>query len=324
MNLHENREVFEEVLAAASLPVEQGGIGVRLAFLEKDYWVTRALRNLAESRFANQAVFKGGTSLSKACGVGYRFSEDIDIAITSDDGRSDNQTKTLVGGIGKAMSKGLEEVQMPDTRKFSKYRKAYYRYPQVATSGNAGAVKQGVIQLEVVSFANPYPYSKRRIGSLIRDFLLLRGREDMVEQYGLNEFEVNVLDLGRTATEKMVSLTRQSLGDDYQGGLRAKIRHFYDLHYLLQDADCRAYLESEAFMSDFGRLLAEDQSRFAEPAGWQLRTLAESPLVMDFDSVWESLRPVYERELSDLAYRPLPESEEVVASFKTIVRLLLK
>ncbi len=36
MNLHENREVFEEVLAAASLPVEQGGIGVRLAFLEKD------------------------------------------------------------------------------------------------------------------------------------------------------------------------------------------------------------------------------------------------------------------------------------------------
>lgn len=324
MNLHENRDVFEEVLTAASLPVEQGGIGVRLAFLEKDYWVTRALRNLAESKFANQAVFKGGTSLSKACGVGYRFSEDIDIAITSDSGRSDNQTKTLVGGIGKAMSKGLEEVQMPDTRKFSKYRKAYYRYPQVATSGNASAVKQGVIQLEVVSFANPYPYSKRRIGSLIRDFLLLRGREDMVEQYGLNEFEVNVLDLGRTATEKMVSLTRQSLGDDYQGGLRAKIRHFYDLNYLLQDADCRAYLESEAFVSDFGRLLAEDQSRFAEPAGWQSRALAESPLVTDFDSVWESLRPVYERELSDLAYRPLPESEEVAASFKTIVRLLLK
>jgi hypothetical protein len=159
---------------------------------------------------------------------------------------------------------------------------------------------------------------------LIRDFLLLRGREDMVVQYGLNEFEVNVLDLGRTATEKMVSLTRQSLGDDYQGGLRARIRHFYDLHYLLQDADCRAYLESEEFVSDFGRLLAEDRERFAEPSGWQLRTLAESPLVTDFESVWESLQSVYERELSDLAYRPLPGSEEVVASFKTIVGLLLK
>ena len=324
MNLHEDRTAFEEMLTAAALPVEQGGIGVRTAFLEKDYWVTRALRKLSESRFAEQAVFKGGTSLSKACGVGYRFSEDIDIAITSDPERSDNQTKTLVGGIGKVMSAGLDEVQMPDTRKYSKYRKAYYRYPQVAAGGDAGAVKQGVIQLEVVSFANPYPYGRRKIGSLLRDFLLLRGREDMVEQYGLTEFEVNVLDLGRTATEKMVSLMRQSLGDDYMGGLRAKIRHFYDLHYLLQDVQCRSYLESEAFAADFGRLLAEDQARFAEPAGWQGRTVMESPLVRDFDAVWTALQPVYERELSELAYRPLPDSEEVVASFKRVVGMLVR
>ena len=324
MTLHENRELFEEILFVASHDVKDGGLGVKRMFLEKDYWVTRSLQMLAESRFAEQAVFKGGTSLSKACGVGFRFSEDIDIAIVSDDARTDNQTKALVGGIGKAMSNGLTEVEMPDTRKFSKYRKVYYRYPELAGDAGVTAVKAGIIQLEVVSFANPYPYRKRNIGSLIRDFLLLRGREDMVVQYGLNEFEVNVLDLGRTATEKMVSLTRQSLGDDYQGGLRARIRHFYDLHYLLQDADCRAYLESEEFVSDFGRLLAEDRERFTEPSGWQLRTLAESPLVTDFESVWESLQPVYERELSDLAYRPLPGSEEVVASFKTIVGLLLK
>lgn len=324
MNLHEDSNVFEDILTAASLSVDQGGIGVRHAFLEKDYWVTRALRNLAESRFASQAVFKGGTSLSKACGVGYRFSEDIDIAVTSDFGRSDNQTKTLVGGIVKAMSKGLEEVLLPDTRKFSKYRKVYYRYPQLSTRKDFGAVRNGLIQLEVVSFANPYPFRRRRAGSLIRDFLLLRGREDMIGYYGLDEFEVNVLDLGRTATEKMVSLTRQSLGDDYQGGLRAKIRHFYDLHYLLQDADCRTYLDSGAFVSDFGRLLAEDQARFVEPAGWQSRTLADSPLVKNFDSVWNSLRPVYERELSELVYRALPKSEEVAASFKAIVSRLLR
>ena len=142
MNLHKDRDIFEEILTAASLPVEQGGIGVRFAFLEKDYWVTRSLRNLAESRFANQAVFKGGTSLSKACGVGYRFSEDIDIAITSDSQRSDNQTKKLVGGISQAMSNGFEEVKLPDTRKFSKYRKVYYHYPQVSATKDLGTVKQ--------------------------------------------------------------------------------------------------------------------------------------------------------------------------------------
>lgn len=322
MNLHEDERAFKEMLMVASHPVEEGGIGVKLEFLEKDYWVTRSLKMLAKSRFVDQAVFKGGTSLSKACGVGYRFSEDIDIAITSEPGRSDNQTKTLVGGIGKAMSAGLEEIAMPDTRKFSKYRKVYYRYPQVEMGVDAGAVKLGVIQLEVVSFANPYPYRKRKVSCLLRDFLLMRGREDLVEQYGLTEFEVNVLDLGRTATEKMVSLMRQSLGDDYLGGLRAKIRHFYDLHYLLQDAECKAYLESDAFREDFGRLLAEDQVRFAEPAGWQGKRIEDSPLIKSFDEVWRMLRPVYEHELASLAFRPVPEAVAVEESFVKIANLL--
>lgn len=78
--------------------------------------MTRSLQMLAESRFAEQAVFKGGTSLSKAFGMGFRFSEDIDIAIVADETRKDNQTKALVGGIGKVMSTGLTEVEMPDTQ----------------------------------------------------------------------------------------------------------------------------------------------------------------------------------------------------------------
>ncbi len=322
MTLHENKNLFEEVLTAASQPVEQGGMGISMRFLEKDYWVTRALRNLSHSKFVEQAVFKGGTSLSKACGVGYRFSEDIDIAITSDSGRTDNQTKTMVSGIGKVMSAGLEEVQMPDTHKFSKYRKAYYRYPLVVPGKESGTIKQGVIQLEIVSFSSPYPFQKRKISPIISSFLLIHGHEDMVKQYGLIEFEVNVLDLGRTATEKLVSLIRQSLGNDYMEGLRSKIRHFYDLHYLLQNTECMKYLNSNCFAMDFGRLLAEDQIRFVEPIGWQMRTLEESPLVRDFDSVWTSLQQVYENELSDLAYRPLPNSKAVAASFKTILGLM--
>jgi len=324
MNLHENTELFAELLTAASLPEEQGGLGVRQAFLEKDYWVTRSLQMLSESRFAEEAVFKGGTSLSKASGVGFRFSEDIDIAIVSDETRTDNQTKALVGGIGKAMSKDLTEVAMPDTRKFSKYRKVYYRYPE--TSGDTGvtAVKAGIIQLEVVSFANPYPYEKKRIGSLVRDFLLKAGREDMVEEYGLGDFELNVLDVRRTATEKLVSLMRQSLGDDYMGGLRSKIRHFYDLHYLWGDETCREYLRSEDFRRDFGRLLAEDQARFKEPEGWQQKKLGDSPLLADFDGLWKELSKVYEAELPGLAYRPVPEVAVVAESMAQVLDVVRK
>lgn len=44
-------------------------------------------------------MFKGGTSLSKAYLLGNRFSEDIDIAITSDSRRTDNQIKGIISRI---------------------------------------------------------------------------------------------------------------------------------------------------------------------------------------------------------------------------------
>ncbi len=47
--------------------------------LEKDIWVVQTLSVLFSAPFANDLVFKGGTSLSKAYDVVRRFSEDIDI-----------------------------------------------------------------------------------------------------------------------------------------------------------------------------------------------------------------------------------------------------
>ena len=322
-NLHEDKKMFNDMLIAAAQPKSKGGIGINLVMLEKDYWLTRALQLLAESRFVELAVFKGGTSLSKACGVGYRLSEDIDIAITSDPSRSDNQTKNVIGGIDKVMSLGLEEVEMPDTRKFSKYRKVFYHYPTIDYAQRLGVMQPGLMQLEVVSFANPYPYRKRKVSCLLRNFLLMQGREDLAEQYGLTEFEVNVLDPERTATEKLVSLIRHSLGNDYLGGLRSKIRHFYDLHYLLQNDACKTYLESDAFVADFRHLFTEDQDRFDEPEGWQSRTVTDSPLLRDFDKIWSYLSPLYESELVGLVFQPtIPDATAVANSFKTVAKKL--
>ena len=45
--------------------------------LEKDIWVVWSLRHLFAGPDAAHLVLKGGTSLSKACGVIRRFSEDM-------------------------------------------------------------------------------------------------------------------------------------------------------------------------------------------------------------------------------------------------------
>jgi hypothetical protein len=49
--------------------------------VEKDWWVTLALKATFELSIAQHLVFKGGTSLSKSWQLIERFSEDIDLAI---------------------------------------------------------------------------------------------------------------------------------------------------------------------------------------------------------------------------------------------------
>lgn len=69
MTFHGAEDFWDAVNAAAD------HYGMRPAFIEKDYWVTYALKNLSRSDEARSTVFKGGTSLSKVYGCINRFSE---------------------------------------------------------------------------------------------------------------------------------------------------------------------------------------------------------------------------------------------------------
>ena len=76
MKLHENRELFQDAILAASQRFK-----LKEIYIEKDYWVTVALYEIFHSYMADQSVFKGGTSLSKCYKIIDRFSEDIDIVV---------------------------------------------------------------------------------------------------------------------------------------------------------------------------------------------------------------------------------------------------
>jgi predicted nucleotidyltransferase component of viral defense system len=322
MNLHEETQTFKAAIQLASSPVEEGGLGINEVFLEKDYWICRSLKQLSRSKAVDVAVFKGGTSLSKAHNLGDRFSEDIDIAILNDRNLPENQTKKVIHEITKVMSQGLVEVLKPDTRKYSKYRKVYYEYPKVTENNQIVSVNSGQILLEVVSFANPYPYHKVFIKSFITEYLEKSGRVDVIKKFNLDAFEINVLDKTRTATEKIVSLVRHSLADDYITQLKAKIRHFYDLYFLWNDIECRNYLTSSEYKLDFKALLEHDQQSFKEPIGWSNKTMKDSPLVKDINAVWSELQSIYVKEMPELAYKEVPNEKEIFETTSTIFKLL--
>ena len=312
MNLHENKQLFADAINAASRSKNEGGLGIKSIFIEKDYWICRSLKLMAEGDKGKKAVFKGGTSLSKAYGIGARFSEDIDVAIAEAWTLKDNQLKKLIRRTEKDMTEGLEEIVIPGvTSKGSHYRKAFYAYPRAVASEQVGAIKAGQLLVEINSFANPYPSQKCKLRSFLTDFIIQSGNESLIEQYEMQPFEITVLDKRRTLTEKLVSLLRCSLANNPMPELSAKIRHFYDLYFLLHDEEVHTYLQSEDFMADLKALFDHDQQKFEKPEGWQNKSMSDSPLLTDFHEVWNNLKSLYLRELPGLAYQEIPSVSSV-------------
>jgi len=70
MKLHQDREAFGDLLSDISRRT-----GIRSDIIEKDYYLTLLLWELAEKQGTLPAYFKGGTALYKAIGRMKRFSE---------------------------------------------------------------------------------------------------------------------------------------------------------------------------------------------------------------------------------------------------------
>ena len=319
MNLHENKKLFTETVLAAS-----EYLGVNAVYIEKDYWITRTLRLMAQNKNSDRVVFKGGTSLSKAYHLINRFSEDIDIAVIDADSMTGNQLKMLIKKVAKEITADLEEMVINGvTSKGSRFYKAMYAYPNIMGQAMKSSVNIGQLMVEINSFANPYPFDKLSITSFITDFYEKTGNGSLIEKYELNPFTVNVLDKRRTFSEKLVSLIRFSYSENYIYDLASKIRHFYDLHFLLQNPECADYLNSVNFKTDFAELLTHDQQTFDSPLGWHTKKLTQSPLITDFPILWRSLSKTYQTELPGIAFAKIPEENIVADSFKRIIYQLI-
>jgi len=315
MKLHEDKTLFTQLLNFSA-----NALNIRPEFIEKDYWLTRALQRMAQNPNVEKVVFKGGTSLSKAYRLTNRFSEDIDIAVIDADSFSGNQLKMLIKRLAKDMASELEEIVTPNvTSKGSRFYKAIYQYKNLVGL-TSSAVKTGQLLIEINTYANPYPYIKQEISSFLADYLTAINRQDLIEQYELKPFVINVLDKRRTIVEKLVSLVRFSFEDDVVKSVASKIRHFYDLYYLANDKECRKYLQSSEFQKDLSELLIHDQQEFDHPKGWQTKTVKDSPLFKDFSTLWTNLSLTYQSELTPLAFSEIPDEKLVADSFAEIMK----
>lgn len=317
MNLHKDTKAFQN-----AIQITGQGLNIAPEFIEKDYWISLILKRLSESKYINSVVFKGGTSLSKGHKLINHFSEDVDVAVIITHGTSGNQIKTMIRTVEKEIACDLNEIEVKGlTSKGSRFRKAIYQYPKTLKQKQKISTSDSII-VEINSFANPFPYSKVSIQSMIGEYLNSNKQTELIQKYGLEAFEVNVLHKEQTLIEKLVSLVRFSFASNPVESISGKIRHFYDLYYLLNDNVCFDYVNSEDFKMQFKEVWTHDKQQFDEPVGWNEKTIQESPLIKDFDALWSKLKTTYTNELSMLAYSEIPKEKKVAESFKKLKAIL--
>lgn len=319
MKLHENRQLF-----ADAVRVTYETLGIAPEFVEQDYWICQILQCLSRHPDASRIVWKGGTSLSKAYGLIKRFSSDVDFAILAE-GLSQNQQKKLVAHVGKETTADLTEIEIEgQTIKNNRYRKTYHQYDSIIPQRNSRYKFLGNhVIVEINTYGNPYPYVRKPVCTFITDMMRQQGTNSLITELDMEPFTLNVLDKRRTLCEKVVSLLRFSFEDDAIKGLSSKIRHFYDLHFLAKDNECKDYLQTY-FPQDILDLIAHDKREFDRPPLWRGANLRTSVLFTDFDALWQKISSVYQTEVGALSYGEIPNKDVIAKSTKELLKLILK
>ena len=231
--------------------------GIPAAIVEKDYYLTTALRALAEGH-DNEFVLKGGTSLSKGWQLLERFSEDIDLLLR-DDGRSGKAARhKLLKGCAQTIegTRRFESQQTGDSET-GVHRTVIFTYPSVAN--DLPGLGKTVI-LEAGYRGSTAGAVKHQVQSMVAEFAAARGHKDIATD--LSRFELEVQCLERTFVEKLFA-AHAAYTKDYA---RGKARHYYDLYELCKRpevstfAGTKEYRQCVAEVCEFCRRTFQDQA----------------------------------------------------------------
>lgn len=317
MRLHDDNKLFKQAIQFTS---QQKGIPE--IYIEKDYWVTVALRTIFESSLRDSVVFKGGTSLQKCFSLINRFSEDIDLVIMKHDDESGNFLKRKLKDISQAVSKVLPEVDIDTiTHKMGMNRKTAHTYSK-EFRGEYGQVRD-VIIIESTWLGYHEPFVKKNINSFISEMMINTGQSHMIEKYNLHSFEVNVLSPKRTLVEKIMSLIRFSYSESPLIDLSAKIRHVYDLHQVLQDKYLQEFFDSNEFDGLLLQVAKDDVVSFKSNNKWLANHPSEALIFNDLGNVWNNLESAYNGDFKKMVFGFFPASEDVFETLNLIKRRLV-
>ena len=317
----------------------RGGRRIPAAYVEKDFWVTEALRSLSrpirlqlDTKPAGilhaRLIFKGGTSLSKAHGLIDRFSEDIDLYVVTrfqaigdeppalpdfldGDGVSNNRADRLFHALAERTQSDVRRNVIKDTEKDPRAgtRRAFR---MEYTSGDAPAALRPHVLIELTRMGNPEPNAPHQLRSLVNEFVIAAGVPDA----DFAEFEPVTMDVlmpHRTLIEKLCALECCALTlGERPDALSHMARHFYDVYQLLGSDSVIESLAAEKGGAEsiardhVDRSAAVRRATGPRPDGG----FGDSSWIRDAD-VRSTAQAAYEKQMVDLAFGQIPTFDEV-------------
>lgn len=318
MRLFEHPDFDQAILRAAEHFREQG---LRPAIIEKDYYVTEALRLIAATP---GIIFKGGTSLSKGWNLIGRFSEDIDIFLDPNAfdpplGKNaiDRELRKLRDIVGAHPALTFVEEESRTIGGFG--RNDRFSYEQ--RLGGPGEVANRVL-LEAGTASGREPTTLVELRSYLSQSLKDRGMTLGADDE--EPFSMRLLHFRRTFVEKLFAIhSKVELLKREGQPLSTYARHYYDLFQLAAQPDVVAMLKSDEYAAikmDYDQI-----SRAHFPRSYfypEEMRFAMSEALFPPAELAAIIAPEYEAQCNVLCYGAYPSWKELEARFLEIRELL--
>jgi hypothetical protein len=297
--------------------------GLRPAIIEKDYYVTEALRIIAATA-GDKIIFKGGTSLAKGWNLIQRFSEDIDIfldpmAFKPPLGKRaiDREAKKLRDAVGAHPALTLLPNEGQTIGGFG--RSDRFSYTQ--RFGGPGEVANRVL-VEAGTASGRQPTAIVELRSYLSQFLQETGHSLEADDEG--SFPLLLLHFRRTFIEKMFAIHSkvELLKRDGQK-LGSYARHYYDLFQLAAQPEVIAMLKSAeyaAIKEDYDQISrAHFPKSYFHPGEMRF---ANSDALFPPADLAAAISAEYQAQCRMLCYSPYPSWAEIQARLLDLRELL--
>lgn len=252
MKLHLDQPAFETLLLN-----ESESSGIRADILEKDYYVTLILNELANKQDQAFAYFKGGTALYKAIGSIRRFSEDIDLTV-SIEGCTNSQAKKRVERATleySCLPRNKEDEQDTNTNGSIT---SIYQYKSVVSVDHDDELQRFErVKIEATSFTVSEPHEPMVITPIILDIATDEQKEILKNQYDISAFNIETIKLERIFIDKVFAAEFYFLRKMYFD----MAKHLYDIVVLLKNERIQEALHDKELLDYLIDLKRREESQ---------------------------------------------------------------